>query len=77
MNAKQKTATRVAALALVVSLVIVPAGRPYTYGRVLGSHYAAYWTLDGGDVIDSTRIWMQFLVIGALWAAAYHATRDQ
>ena len=77
MSGLQRVITWLAAVAVVVTFLVPPCGYPASDNRVKDAQYRLYWERDYGLVTDSSRWYLQFLVIGVVWAALYFSVRSK
>jgi len=77
LSRSQKVVTWVALAIALATLFYLPVGYPGTYGRVEDSHYTLYWDQEPGNVADTSRMWMQFLVIAGVWAALFFSLKPR
>lgn len=77
MTSAQKRTLIIVAVFIAAALIIVPVGNPATYGRVTGSHYTFYWNMGGGEVTDSSRLWMELLAIAGIGVVSFYGARNR
>lgn len=58
-------------VAFVLAFLLVPTGRPSTYGRTTDPMYEFVWAVGRGRMIDMGRVWFQTLLIGGIAVACF------